>query len=261
METEQYNVQENEKIEHSDVQLEINKIYNEDCIIGMEKLKEESVDCIIIDPPFNSETKMASPFRPNSKARMSEEEWFIYNNMSSRGYISWMNRVFKELNRVLKKGGHIYVFCNWRNMRNTMDILEANFFVQKDLLVWDKEHFGVGFFYRPQTEFILIAYKGMKPRPLNSKSQANIFRVKRLYRAYSIVQKPVELIERFVELSTDEGDLILDCFMCSGTTAIASRNKRRNFIGFEINKENFEESQKRLSQERLGDALLGANVK
>ena len=228
--------------------MEINKIYNDDCLVGMEKLGDESVDCIIIDPPFNSETKMASPFRPNSKAKMSEQEWFIYNNMSTRGYLSWMNRVFKELQRVLKKGSHIYVFCNWKNMRNTMDILEANFFVQKDLITWDKEHFGVGFFYRPQTEFVLFAYKGTKPNPLNSKSQANIIRLKRLYNAYSLVQKPSELIERLIELSTKEGELVLDCFMGSGTTAIASRNKKRNFVGWEINKDNYAECQKRISQ-------------
>lgn len=125
-----------------------------------------------------------------------------------------------------------------------MDLLEANFFVQKDLLTWDKEHFGVGFFYRPQTEFIIVAYKGLKPRPLNRKNQANIFREKRAKKAYSLVQKPHTLIQKLIELSSNEGDLVLDCFMCSGTTAIASRNTNRRFIGFEINKENFNESQK-----------------
>lgn len=76
------------------MKIEIDKIYNIDCIEGMNKIEDEQVDLVVIDPPFNSETKMASPFRPNSKAKMSKQEWFIYNNMSSRGYISWMNRVF-----------------------------------------------------------------------------------------------------------------------------------------------------------------------
>lgn len=210
--------------------IELDKIYNMDCIEGMKQIDDNSIDLISIDPPFNSETKMASPFRPKSKIRMSEKEWFIYNNMSSRGYLSWMNGVFKELNRVLKKGGHVYVFCNWKNMRNTMDILEANFFVQKDLLTWDKEYFGIGFFYRPQTEFILFAYKGMKPRELNSKAQANIFRLKRLSSPYSLVQKPTELIKRFIELSTSEEDLVLDCFMGSGTTAVACKELNRHKI-------------------------------
>lgn len=230
--------------------LEINKIYNMDCFEGLEKIEDESIDCIITDPPFNSETKMASPFRPNSNAKMSEEEWFIYNNMSSRGYISWMNKIFKELNRVLKKGSHLYIFCNWKNIRNTMDILEANFFVLKDVLVWDKGHFGVGFFYRPQTEFIIFASKN-KPNRINSKGQANIFKIKRLYNSHSLVQKPVELIESLVKMSSNENELILDPFMGTGTTAIASRNLKRNSIGFEINKDNYGECKRRLSQETL----------
>lgn len=227
--------------------MEINKIYPMDCFEGLEKMKDESIDCIITDPPFNSETKMASPFRPDSNAKMSEEEWFIYNNMSSRGYISWMNRIFKELNRVLKKGSHLYVFCNWKNIRNTMDILEANFFILKDLLVWDKEHFGIGFNYRPQTEFILFVSKD-KPKRLNSKGQANLFRFKRLYKAHSLVQKPVGLIQKLVEMSSNEGELILDPFMGTGTTAIASRNIGRKFIGFELNKRNYAECERRLNE-------------
>lgn len=231
--------------------LELNKIYNIDCIDGLKQLRDESVDLIIIDPPFNSETKMGSPFRPNSKAKMSEEEWFIYNNMSSRGYITWMNNIFKELYRVLKKGSHVYTFCNWKNIRNTMDVLEVNFFVQKDLLVWDKEHFGVGFFYRPQTEFILFSYKGTKPKQLNSNAQANIIRLKRVNNPYSLVQKPVELIKKFIELSTQEGDIVLDCFIGTGTTAIASKETKRNFLGFEISKKWYEIANRRLEQTSL----------
>ena len=121
-----------------------------------------------------------------------------------------------------------------------MDILESNFFVQKDVLVWDKEHFGVGFFYRPQTEFIIFASRG-KPNRISSKGQANIIRMKRLYNAHSLVQKPVALIEKLAEMSSNEGDLILDPFMGRGTTAISSRNLKRKYIGFEINKNNFAE--------------------
>ena len=66
-----------------------------------------------------------------------------------------------------------------------------------------------------------------------------------------IIQKPVELIQKFIELSTNEGDLVLDCFMGSGTTAVASIKSHRNYIGWEINKENYEESQKRLEQQNL----------
>ena len=226
--------------------MEINKIHHEDCLIGMAKLKNESIDCIITDPPFNSETKMANPFRPDSKAKMSEEEWFIYNNMSARGYNFWFNNVIKEIYRVCKTGSHIYIFTNWRSLRNTMDLMEQNFIVLHDVLTWDKEHFGVGFKYRPQTEFIIFGSKG-KPKDVNSHSNSNLFRLKRVSKPYSLVQKPVELIDKMVLMSSNEGDLILDPFMCSGTTALSAQKNNRNFIGFEINKENYAESQRRLN--------------
>jgi DNA modification methylase len=59
---------------------------------------------------------------------------------------------------------------------------------------------------------------------------------------------PVQLIERIIKLTTNEGDLIVDPFMGSGTTAIACMNTNRRFIGFEINKDYFEEANKRIDE-------------
>ena len=53
-------------------------------------------------------------------------------------------------------------------------------------------------------------------------------------------QKPLKLIERIIEMSTNEGDVVLDACMGSGTTAVACMNTNRNFIGFELNKEYFD---------------------
>lgn len=230
--------------------IEVNKIYNMDCFEGLLKMVDNSVDLIVIDPPFNSETRLATPFRDETKTKMSDEEWFIYNEMSSRGYLVWMALVYKELHRVLKKGSHIYVFCNWKNIRNTMDLLESNFFTLKDVITWDKKHFGVGFYYRPQTEFIIFASKG-KANKINSKGAANIFHIKRVSQPYTLVQKPIELIEELIKYSSKEGDLVLDVFSCSGTTALASRKNKRNFIGFEINKDHADFSKERLAQQNL----------
>jgi len=62
-------------------------------------------------------------------------------------------------------------------------------------------------------------------------------------------QKPLKLIERLIELATKKGDLVLDPFMGSGTTAVACIKLERNFIGFEI-------SQKycKLARKRVDDA-------
>lgn len=59
-------------------------------------------------------------------------------------------------------------------------------------------------------------------------------------------QKPIELFQRIIKSSSNENDIVLDCFMGSGTTALASRLLNRHFIGFEINKEYYDISLQRL---------------
>ncbi|WP_226810853.1 DNA-methyltransferase [Bacteroides cellulosilyticus] len=61
-------------------------------------------------------------------------------------------------------------------------------------------------------------------------------------------QKPVEVIEKLITDSTKEGDLVLDCFMGSGTTAVAAKKLNRNFIGYEIQEKYIEIAKRRLMQ-------------
>jgi len=61
-------------------------------------------------------------------------------------------------------------------------------------------------------------------------------------------QKPIRLMERLINLASDEGDVILDPFMGSGSTGLAAKNTNRNFIGIEIDDEYFEKANSRLSE-------------
>lgn len=62
-------------------------------------------------------------------------------------------------------------------------------------------------------------------------------------------QKPIELLRRYIELSSNEGDTVLDCFMGSGSTGVACVKYKRNFIGIEIDKQYFEIAEKRIKDE------------
>jgi len=70
-------------------------------------------------------------------------------------------------------------------------------------------------------------------------------------------QKPIALIRRIIDTSSKDGDLILDCFCGSGTTAVASKQLNRNFIGFEISEEYCKIAKKRLTQNTLHEVTLG----
>lgn len=70
-------------------------------------------------------------------------------------------------------------------------------------------------------------------------------------KTYHPTQKPIALIRRIIDTSSNEGDLVLDCFMGSGTTAVACKQLKRQYIGFEINSKYIELAQNRLNQEIL----------
>jgi site-specific DNA-methyltransferase (adenine-specific) len=82
----------------------------------------------------------------------------------------------------------------------------------------------------------------------------NIWRVKTENRGkYHACQKPILVIERIIKTSSNEGDIVLDCFMGSGTTALASLRTKRNFIGFERESEYVELANKRLDNEEASE--------
>ena len=69
-------------------------------------------------------------------------------------------------------------------------------------------------------------------------------------------EKPVDLMKILIENSTHEGDVVLDPFMGSGTTAIACIKERRHFIGFELNSEYYEKAVKRIRLEQQQPQLF-----
>jgi DNA modification methylase len=71
-----------------------------------------------------------------------------------------------------------------------------------------------------------------------------------------LTQKPVSLMQQFVELSSKEGDIVLDPYMGSGTTAIACHRTHRHFIGFEINSEFFQKAERRIKAEQAQMSLF-----
>jgi site-specific DNA-methyltransferase (adenine-specific) len=85
---------------------------------------------------------------------------------------------------------------------------------------------------------------------LNGSSPTNLleFGFKRHEKRIHEAQKPLELIEYLIKLTTRKNQLILDPFMGSGTTAVAAKILRRNFIGFEVNPEYHAKSLERLEQ-------------
>lgn len=213
--------------------IELDKIYNEDCLEGMKRISDNSIDAIITDPPYcigTTSNGCKGSFNDNNLIR------------------PFFEILFKEWLRICKNGAEIYINTDWRTYPFLYPILQKYFNV-KNLIVWDYEWIKAGSHYRFSHEFIIYATIGDAKRRF-SPSERDVWRIRpinftspnKLHNA----QKPLELIDKMIRNSSMEGDTVLDCFSGSGTTAVACINTNRHFIGFEIDENYYAISQNRI---------------
>jgi len=236
--------------------MEVNKIYHKDLMEGLNELDNESIDCIIIDPPYSSGARQTNQLRGKKGMNRGEKwinNWFGTDNLSTNGFMFFMRGAMMLAFEKAKPSSHAYIFIDWRNYPLLVNILESSGWRVNDMIVWDKKHFGMGYQYRNQHELVVFCSKG-NPKKCNHHNIGNVISCKRIQTDHP-TEKPLELIEKFVLMSSNEGDVVLDFFMGSGTTAIASKKHNRNFIGFEISKKYVEMAEKRLNQEVLSNSI------
>jgi len=225
------------------------QIYNADCLSVLAELPDESVTAVISDPPFSSgaRTDASKSMRgAMTRGQKWKNDWFSHDNLATYGFMFLMRMVTTELFRVTKQGGSCHLFIDWRMYPYLFGAMESNNWQVKNLVVWDKQHYGMGTNYRNQHELIIYAEKGNCD--FKKHDQGNVQKVKRLQAEFHPTEKPVSLLERFIENVTVEGDTVLDPFSGSGSTLIAARNLGRKSIGIEISKEFCAVSAERLAQ-------------
>ena len=153
-----------------------------------------------------------------------------------------------ELYRVLKDQSHCYIMINWNNLNELINIAEKTGFKLQNILVWKKQNCTPSNWYMKNNEFILMFRKG-KAVPINNRGTKAILEYDNIIRnKLHPTQKPIKLMETLILNSTDRGETVLDPFMGSGSTAVASLLNDRNFVGFEINKEYVDITNKRLAK-------------
>lgn len=224
--------------------LEINRIYNEDCLDGIKKLENESVDCIITDPPYNLSKK-------NNFHTMKGRHGIDFGEWDKEfDLICWLETALPKV----KTGGNIIIFNDWKNMTKFVDFFNQNDCLVKEMIQWRKTNpmpRNRDRLYVTSCEFAIWATKG-KGWTFNRQVDTyenTVFTYPLVSSKERIhpTQKPVELISDLIKIHTNENDLVLDPFMGSNTTAIACMNTNRNFIGFEKDFEIYNTGQNRLN--------------
>lgn len=217
--------------------LETNKIYLGDSIELIKEIDTQSIDLIVTDPPY--------AIGVSSNGTKSD---FTDFNMIK----PFFDTIFKEMSRVLKKDGNIYVNCDWRTYPIYYELM-YKYFQIRNCIVWDYEWIKAGSYYRFSHEFIIFATsKDGNGKRKFSPSERDVWRIKPINFTDTInkfhqAQKPLDLVRKMVINSSEENDVVLDCFLGSGTTCIVAKEENRKFIGFEINEQTFKIATDRLN--------------
>lgn len=180
-------------------------------------------------------------------------EWFEFDTMTTWGFSWFLRGLMLDLRRRLPKGGHAYLFSDWRQGPNVFGLCESAGYRVNHQLVWDKITFGMGAYYRNQHELITFASVG-QPRALLRADRGSVFHHKAPHASVRLHQteKPVPLLREILE--TVNFKRVIDPFMGSGSTLVAAKQLGRKSIGIDIDPVACAIAAKRLEQQAPGVA-------
>ena len=224
------------------------KLFNDDCLTALRKISDKEIDCIITDPPYNVSRKnnfttMGSACRQG----MDFGEWD--KNFDITAFIP-------QASRVLKENGNFVIFNAWENLGDIKRVCEAHNINIKRCLILSKSNpapFNRDRMFVNDVEFALWGVKNSKGKPtkwtFNRKNSVEKCVIPCTVQSSKLhpTMKDLKVIEYLVETLTNEGDLVLDCFMGSGTTGVACKNLKRGFIGIELDKDYFKIAEDRIN--------------
>lgn len=223
------------------------KLYQGDCLEVMDRLIEQGVkvDAVITDPPYN--IAKDNNFHTMGRSGIDFGEW-------DKGFdlFSYIDKVYK----ILDKNGSFVVFNDWKNLGDISRYAESLGFVTKDMIRLEKTNpMPRNRDRRYITDFECAIWFTMPKAKWVFNRQSDTYErpkyVGSIEKGLHPTQKNLGLMEWLLKIHSNENDLILDPFMGSGTTAIASINTNRKFIGIELDENYF-----KIAQDRIHKALI-----
>nr|WP_262982016.1 site-specific DNA-methyltransferase [Candidatus Methylopumilus rimovensis] len=241
------------------MKLNMNIIKNVDALKEIQKLDDESIDLIVVDPPYGLGKDYG-----NDSDKMPEKDFLEWNE-------KWLLSIIPKL----KKSGSLYIFTTWRYSPEIFVFLKKHMIMLNEI-IWDRRvpsmggstrrfssvHDTIGFFAKTSKHYfdldsIRIPYdaetKKARSRSIfvgkkwlelgyNPKDLWSVSRLHRIHaqRENHPTQKPVEIIERMIKASCPPNGIVLDPFAGSGTTVEACINTNRQYIAYEINKDYYQ---------------------
>ena len=227
--------------------METDKIYCEDCLEGLKRLPDKSIDLIMADPPY-----LIKSTRAGGHSRLSHTIQPINNLLKENGLDVGLDfSILPELVRVMKRI-NCYIWCNKAQIPKYLNFFVGELSCSFDVIIWWKTNPPPTFHnkYLSDKEYCLYFRKGGHCQPTSYETAKTVYHQplnvqdKKDYPHPTI--KPLNIIRNLIANSSKPDDIILDPFMGSGTTAVACMELGRKYIGYEINQDYFKVAQKRI---------------
>ncbi len=250
-----------------------------DFFSAIKKVKDESIDLLIVDPPYN----LDKDFHGKSFKKLDLKGYEEYT-------LSWIDAVYSKL----KNTASIYVCCDWFSSITIGKVLSEKF-ILRNRITWQREKGrGAKKNWKNSLEDVFFATKGEeytfnleavkqrkkvlapykedgKPKDWQKTKDGNYRNTcpSNFWDDLAIpywsmaentahpTQKPEKLIAKFVLASSNKGDVVLDTFMGSGTTCVVAKKLNRKYIGIEQNPLYSAWAQKRLEMAELDSSIQG----
>ena len=231
------------------------QLFNGDCLDILKTIPNHSIDLILTDPPYLHPHLggLGNSALANRASKLKADIDFMSDGFD-------YETVFAELMRVCKIP-NMLIFCSNAQISTFM-----RWFEDKDLSVtlleWVKTNpiptaFGN---YLSDVEYIVcVRGKGAtfnNSVPFDYKRKAYISAIESNANRFHMAQKPIPLLEKLLEVHSNKGDTVLDCFMGSGSTGVACKKLERSFIGVEREQKYFEISEKRIQGQTIARRLF-----
>lgn len=240
--------------------IELNRIYNENCLEGMKMIPDKSVDLIITDPPYNLGLFMKGRGTNLKKMRENHFAYSGWDDLEFEKWCSQMDALIAECHRVLKKKGNLLIFMSIIKVETIINIAQNHKFYYKTVGIWHKTNpmpRNMNLQFVNSTEAWIHFVNDATTGTFNNRGKvihdfvesSTINNSERKFGKHP-TQKPLQVMCHFIDLLSNEKNIVLDPFMGSGTTSVAAIRTKRNFIGFELQKEYFDIANKRVKDEQ-----------
>lgn len=226
------------RVPKSSMEAWLNKVHAGDCVKLMNKMPAASVDLIVTSPPYNIKNSTGSGLKDGRGGKWSNAELINgYSNhddsMPHDEYVKWQRDCLHAMMRVLRNDGAIFYNHKWRVqnglLQDRSNIVDG--FPVRQIIIWQRNggiNFNAGYFL-PTYEVIYMICKPDFKLADKASAMGDVWTIPQESNNPHPAPFPVELAERCIRAST--GNIVLDPFIGSGSTAIAAEAAGKDWVG------------------------------